>query len=78
MLTVETGGLVGGVLSSFHIAPTKRTSHHPLHGVSGFLENSKITNKIKFAYDFNYGVAIFTTTNDNYFWIYLTFWIGLQ
>ncbi|ROT85651.1 WD repeat-containing protein 60 [Penaeus vannamei] len=33
VLTVETGGLVGGVLSSFHIAPTKTTSHHPLHGV---------------------------------------------
>ncbi|XP_047482829.1 cytoplasmic dynein 2 intermediate chain 1-like isoform X1 [Penaeus chinensis] len=33
VLTVETGGLVGGVLSSFHIAPTKRTSHQPLHGV---------------------------------------------
>ncbi|XP_042893349.1 cytoplasmic dynein 2 intermediate chain 1-like isoform X2 [Penaeus japonicus] len=33
VLTVETGGLVGGTLSSFHIAPTKTTSHHPLHGI---------------------------------------------
>ncbi|KAK7078845.1 hypothetical protein SK128_005225 [Halocaridina rubra] len=33
IMTVEAGGLVGGVLGSFSIAPTHPTSHHPLYAV---------------------------------------------
>ncbi|XP_064107541.1 cytoplasmic dynein 2 intermediate chain 1-like [Macrobrachium nipponense] len=33
ILTVEAGGLVGGALRSFNIAPTQPTSRHPLYAV---------------------------------------------
>ncbi|KAG7160194.1 WD repeat-containing protein 60-like [Homarus americanus] len=33
VLTLESGGLVNGNLSAFHIAPTQIPSHHPVHTV---------------------------------------------
>ncbi|XP_068233794.1 cytoplasmic dynein 2 intermediate chain 1-like [Palaemon carinicauda] len=33
ILTVEAGGLVGGALRSFNIAPTQPTSRHPLYAI---------------------------------------------
>lgn len=37
VLTVEAGGLVGGNLSSFHIAPNQISSPHPLYAVSSIV-----------------------------------------